>query len=243
MARLQRKYEDIAFSPVLSKSKKKLKVKSKPTEVEIKIEGTKKSKEVEIKTEPNVTFSEGKKKTKVKLKRNASVSSSSSCSSSTSSTLKSILDEGRKKSSSLIDILQKSINTQTVSRLMDIRKLRERDVIIQTVCLKVAYMEEPELKKTKQSIVHVYLTDASSTETKDDLKQFGIALEQMLSTRTTLPTELNDFVLRATLWETTLPKVQKTFGVGDVIKITRVSHMSSYRGMLQFNGRLENVTK
>jgi hypothetical protein len=153
-----------------------------------------------------------------------------------------MMDERKK---SLVDMLDgdSSVGNKTFSDIDDIRHQRNNKGFI-NIHLKLVYMDEPTFKKTTSDIVHLYFCDVLRAETRDEIEEFGKKLKGIFSTsRGILPVELNEALLRVTLWDVTIDQVENMFSVGDCIHIRNVGKINEYRGMLQLNSRLQNLTR
>ena len=110
-----------------------------------------------------------------------------------------------------------------------------------TVELRVAHVTEPAVKKTTESIVHVFLCAVTHQETKEEMKEFGLQFSDALKSGQRLSIEFNQLLVRATVWQTKIEALN--FEVGDLIRIAHVSKISAFRGLLQFNCSPENIQK
>jgi len=110
-----------------------------------------------------------------------------------------------------------------------------------TVELRVVHVVEPAIKKTEKSIVHVFLCEAKPGETKEEMKQYGAMLSDVLKDGHGTPEELCALLVRATVWQAKMENLN--FECGDVIRMANVSKIGAFRGLLQFNCSPEHIQK
>ena len=125
----------------------------------------------------------------------------------------------------------------TISELNEYANTDQRP----TVELRVVDVVEPAVKKTAESIVHVFLCEAAHGESKKDMKEYGRLLSDILKSGQGMSSELCELLVRATVWQTKIENLN--FEAGDMIRVANVSKVGTFRGMVQFNCSPEHIQK
>lgn len=110
------------------------------------------------------------------------------------------------------------------------------------VQLQVAHLDLPAWKAGTKNIAHVYLCDPTAQKEPAVLQKFSNKIRQYLLDKNFPPT-LKAALVRATIWDTTVPKCKKQFNIGDVVEISKISGMNTFNGVVQFNCSPQNITK